>query len=680
MLLRRPDVQVDSKYSNLTPLNSLAKNLTAENVDQVRACMQQLLSYGASPNSIDQSEMTPLHHVLRNKKIPAAKQELVQMFLAHPELDIDSYRNGQVRQLLQQQYPELQLPAQRETNPDGEIDGERLLRTLRDGDEAQFVQLLSEHQLNLSNRDNQRNAKQEQYLPLLHESIKRGKQRPFEALLKTEIDINKCPPGVVTPPIELAVIWGNWRALEQLLQHKELKISPRASLLNAVISRLEEPPLDDFCDHQICFELLLASDQVNINEADASGQVPLYYAAKYRNEHAMRTLLRHGAYIGSKSVFQELPIQDVSPELLEQHFDSCITTNPQKAGDPSFEIIINFKNLMRQQKPSVGGQQTALGMQQQQQQQLQDEMTPIAYIADSKELRHLLQHPLISSFLFLKWHRLSVIFYLNFLLYTFFTVSIIAHTLLKFHESENHALTALFGLFSWIGIVYLIIRESIQFAMSPLLYFWSVTNLMEIILIILSIFNCIESNYDKETQRVLAVFTILFVSVEFCLLVGSLPVLSISTHMLMLRAVSSSFIKSFAFYSILVLTFSLCFYILFGKQDEKSQQADGHFNTFSVPIEALIKTIVMLTGEFDAGDIKFDSASTYVIFLLFVFFITIVLFNLLNGLAVSDTQVGYPINYSWLACALILLLLLLLPDRPLKPKRSSMAPLCVPTR
>ncbi|EDW58890.2 LOW QUALITY PROTEIN: uncharacterized protein Dvir_GJ17169 [Drosophila virilis] len=642
VLLRRPGVQVDRKYAQLTPLNSLAKNLTAENADQVRACMQLLLDYGASPNVVDQGERTPLHHVLSNNKIRAAKQELVLLFLAHPHLDIDSYRNGQVRQLLQQQYPELQLPPQREAGAAGEIDDERLLRQLRDGDESQFEQLLAEHQLNISDKDNLRNANQERYLPLLFESIKRGKHRALEAILNTGININSKAQGEVTTPLELAIIWGNWRALEKLLQHPELKLAPRSSLLNAVISRLEQP-LDDFCDHQRCFELLLASDRVDINEVDASGQVPLYYAVKYRNEKAVRTLLHHGAYIGTRSTFDELAIQDMSPELLEEHFDSCITTNAQKAGAQNFEIVINYMNLIRQQPaPAQSGKLRAS--------QLEDEMTPIAYIAKSKELRHLLQHPLISSFLFLKWHRLSVIFYVNFLLYTLFTASIITHTLLKFHESEHTALTALFGLFSWLGIAYLIIREIIQLLMAPLLYFWSLTNLMELVLIVLSILTCIESSYDKETQRVLAVFTILLVALEFCLLVGSLPVLSISTHMLMLRAVSSSFSKCFALYSIFVLTFSLCFYILFGKpQDQPDQPAsepsaavnkeeDGHFNTFSVPIEALIKTIVMLTGEFDAGDIKFDSIYTYFIFLLFVFFMTIVLFNLLNGLAVSDTQ------------------------------------------
>ncbi|KAH8261593.1 hypothetical protein KR044_012108 [Drosophila immigrans] len=634
VLLSRPGVQVDRKYGNLTPLSSLAKNLTAENADEVRACMQILLQYGASPNLVDQSEMTALHHVLRNNKIKAAKQEFVLLFLAQPNLDIDSYRNGQVRQLLQQQFPEFQLPAQRDAAADGEIDGERLLRQLRDGDESQFEQLLAEHQLNISERDNLRNATQEQYQPLLVEAIKRGKQRALEAVLRTGININRKPTGEATAPIELSIIWGNWQALQSLLQHPELKVTPSTSLLNTVISRLEEQPLDDFCDHQRCFELLLASEHVNINEADPSGQVPLHYAVKYRNWKAVQTLLHHGAYIGPRSTFKELPIQDMPPELLEQHFDSCITTNAQKAGVQTFEIIINFANLMRQQKANETSRS-----------QMQDEMTPIAHIAESKELRHLLQHPLISSFLFLKWHRLSVIFYLNFLLYTLFTISIITHTLLKFHESDHQALTALFGLFSWIGIIYLIVRESTQFVMAPLQYLCSVTNIMEIALIVLSISTCIESSYDKETQRVLAVCTILLVALEFCLLVGSLPVLSISTHMLMLRAVSSTFLKSFGLYSIFVVTFSLCFYILFGKpqqQEPKNPDAageeEGDFNSFSNPIEALIKTIVMLTGEFDAGDIKFDTVSSYVIFLLFVFFMTIVLFNLLNGLAVSDTQ------------------------------------------
>ncbi|KAH8233336.1 hypothetical protein KR026_007154, partial [Drosophila bipectinata] len=638
-----PKVQVDRKYANLTPLNSLAKNLTADNAAEVRACMELLLRYGASPNSVDQSEFTPLHHVLRNKKVPKTEQQqLVELFLAQPLLDIDSYRNGQVRQLLQTQYPELQLPEP----SSGQLDTDQLQRTLRDGDEEQFLQQLVEYKKNLSSSaDNQRNTNQEEYLALLEESIKRGKQKALEAILDTGVNIN----GAAGKPnqanvIEVAVISGNWQALESILRHPQLHITSKSRLLNSAISRLEEQPYEVYCDYERCFKVLLASHLVDINETDKGGMTPLAYAVKYRNTWAIKELLQHGAYIGAKSKFGDLPIQDIAPELLQEHFDSCITTNGEKPGESSFEIQIDFKNLMRQE----ARESQALSH------SLRDEMTPIAYIAKSKELSYLLQHPLISSFLFLKWHRLSLIFYLNFLIYSLFTASIIAYTLLKFHESEHAVWTGFFQIFSWVGIGYLIVREAIQAMMSPMVYLKSVINWMEIALIVLSICTCIESTYDEETKRVLAVLTILLVSMEFCLLVGSLPVLSISTHMLMLRAVSSSFVKSFALYSIFVLTFSLCFYILFGKppiQDsavphptpspDAETEDEGDFNTFSKPIEALIKTIVMLTGEFDAGDIKFTSIYTYLIFLLFVFFMTIVLFNLLNGLAVSDTQVRY---------------------------------------
>jgi hypothetical protein len=45
----------------------------------------------------------------------------------------------------------------------------------------------------------------------------------------------------------------------------------------------------------------------------------------------------------------------------------------------------------------------------------------------------------------------------------------------------------------------------------------------------------------------------------------------------------------------------------------------------------------MMIGEFDASDMSFDDGS-YFVFLFFVFMMTLVLMNLLNGLAVSDTQ------------------------------------------
>ncbi|KAG6796568.1 transient receptor potential cation channel protein painless [Apis mellifera caucasica] len=78
------------------------------------------------------------------------------------------------------------------------------------------------------------------------------------------------------------------------------------------------------------------------------------------------------------------------------------------------------------------------------------------------------------------------------------------------------------------------------------------------------------------------------------------------------------------------IAFALAFFILF---------KDGGNENFPDPGHSLFKTIIMLTGEFDANDIPFVSHPilSHFVFILFVFLIAIVLFNLLNGLAVSDT-------------------------------------------
>ncbi|XP_053962376.1 transient receptor potential cation channel protein painless [Anastrepha ludens] len=633
VLLCNKGIEVDRPYAKLTPLNTLAKNLTADNQSDVSACIKLLLDYGASPNKPDDREMTPLNYVLKNRKIdPQTKRDLVQFFTSLQDLDVDSFRDGEVRELLRRDYPEVLLPPPQTSG--AEVNFDKLISHLRNSDEEKFVQQFQLYQRSTSERGN--NENEEQKLQLFLESIKRGAHEAFDMLLNHDVNINGVKDGQT--PIQIATIWGNWRALKALLALENLKLRRQDQLLITVIGHLGDEPLYDFVNFQKCFYILLNSERIDVNESDPSGSTPLHYAVKYRNRLVIQELLRHGAYIGMRSAFSDLPIDGMHPEVLEEHFDSCISTNGRKPGDNDFEILINFKNLISHPSSSHAKKLRA--------QNFREEMPPIAFIAESKEHRHLLQHPLITSFLFLKWHRLSVIFYINFLLYFFFALSIITHTILKFRESEHEAITVLFGLFSWIGIIYLLLREITQFVLAPLKYFRSPTNYMEVALIILSIMTCTEPSYTRETQRVIAVFTILLVALELCLLVGSLPVLSISTHMLMLRAVSKSFIKSFALYSIFVITFSLCFYILFGKPSEGSEGANGadaanyggEFNKFANPFTAVIKTIVMLTGEFDAGDIEFDTLYSYLIFLMFVVFMSIVLFNLLNGLAVSDTQ------------------------------------------
>ena len=57
---------------------------------------------------------------------------------------------------------------------------------------------------------------------------------------------------------------------------------------------------------------------------------------------------------------------------------------------------------------------------------------------------------------------------------------------------------------------------------------------------------------------------------------------------------------------------------------------------------SLVKTLAMFVGEMDYNDLSFSHWLGYLIFIMFVYFLIIVLMNILNGLAVSD--IGRYIN------------------------------------
>ncbi|CAG4941036.1 unnamed protein product [Colias eurytheme] len=197
-----------------------------------------------------------------------------------------------------------------------------------------------------------------------------------------------------------------------------------------------------------------------------------------------------------------------------------------------------------------------------------------------------------------------------------------------------------------IGLILLIIRELFQLLVSPTRYLQSIENWMEIALIFVTAWIVCYDSAQESTKQQLSAVAILLSSAELVLLIGQFPTLS--TNIVMLKTVSWNFFKFLLWYCILIIAFSLSFYTLFRKDVEEDQIApnpnaaedeeDDDF--FEDPGTSLFKTIVMLTGEFDAGSIKFSTfpVTSHIIFIVFVFMVPIVLFNLLNGLAVSDTQ------------------------------------------
>lgn len=188
-----------------------------------------------------------------------------------------------------------------------------------------------------------------------------------------------------------------------------------------------------------------------------------------------------------------------------------------------------------------------------------------------------------------------------------------------------------------------------QFLFNPRVYITSIENYLEctlIVLVMLILFKVCSESW----HRIFASSTILLIAIEIFLLAGSLPFWSFSCHYVMLRTVTLSFLKSLSLYAIILLAFSLSFFTLLHEStesdetsnilnNENNDEESDDFNKFNSVGLSIMKTLVMSTGEFDVASINFKLNSfSYIIFITYLFIVSIVLLNLLNGLAVSDTQ------------------------------------------
>lgn len=186
-----------------------------------------------------------------------------------------------------------------------------------------------------------------------------------------------------------------------------------------------------------------------------------------------------------------------------------------------------------------------------------------------------------------------------------------------------------------ILIILLLIREIIQGSIQRTEYFkpTQYENYFEISIILLGGFLTIAGKNNKESQHIGA-FVILLSWLQLILLIGKHPKFSVQIEMFLL--VLTNFAKFLFVYSLMIFAFAMAFIVLFNPGDFEGT-SDIKFSGF---FESIFETFVMIAGEFDSSNIPFGNypVTSHLVFLLFVFTIAIVLLNLLNGLAVYDTQ------------------------------------------
>lgn len=652
--------RINVRYGDKNCLHMLMEILPNKNLDQasIAECIKILIENGCSINMPNDKSRTPLFMLFRAPEI-GHKRNLLEHVMKNCEMDVHTYKNKEMLDLFMKNFPNAEPPAPKTNNIDADYMRSLLLQRNEDKFMSSF-KLFKEIETNKhrsqENVQNNSNTFAENCARFLYTAVDENLENVAEYLVDLpdeRIDVNKKPADINhrNGIAHVACSHGNYRILEALFRANpspEVVNEKGKNLLHIATEHFGmDPSRNPSFSYEKCFYLAL--NHCDVNQQDDIGFTPLHYAARYRNDKAVIELLKKGSYIGTESFLnKETPIDNMSYEALETYLNDCITTNTRRHGDEEQEVKISYNFLMAPKKNS---------------EEFGPEIAPLENIALNPELRPLIRHPVLSSFLFLKWSKLALLFHANLAMFLLFMLSLIYYIVLcqslTPDEQKESFLFHLVKVSSVICIILLALREIFQFILSPMNYVRSIINYFEVTLIFLGIFLILEHNQGENANdvhlRILRAVTILFAAYEFLQLIGSLPYLSISTHMVILKKVALTFFKSLLPYSILLLSFALSFYSLFGgnakqgadenstakndgKESEKEEDEDV-FNSFGYPGIAIIKTFVMLTGEFDASALALQRNSAYsIIFLLFVFLITIVLFNLLNALAIDDTQ------------------------------------------
>lgn len=644
VLLETHRLYVDQKFEDRTALYTLFEQIDGDNWEPTFECIKLLLKYHANINTTDENSTSAIALLVRGKD--AWRKEILKYCLENYKVNVD-FRRNQARKAIETNFPGTHIPS----HDMDTVTVDTLRNKLNAGSEEGFLkeyeQFCSQNGASALGEDDCKD--------LLAAAVFLGKLRAAQRLVQAQTIQGKFAgnPAVLSGLLAKCCNRGNVQVLEWLLTiipDHEVGLVNENPLLSLLVKQIDVYKDKNKCPFFKIMKILLNDPRTEINRADEKRCTALHYAVKYKISHALELLLAKGAYIGGEDLFGDLPITEMDSFLLEKHLDSCVTSNDRKPGDDDYEVKISFANFMppaRRTNPSQPGLVPLKG------QPYEDEMGPILRMAQSSDKKRFLRHPVISSILLLKWLKLISFFYINLAICTVFFVSFTMYVVFCYGRDDAPFKVLAYGL-SLTGWIYLIIREMMQFLLNIRVYVRSMENGMEVLLIVATGL-VLTREFGDENRRIASALVILLSALEFTLLIGTLPVLSISTHMVMLKTVSKNFLKCLVLYSIILLAFAFSFYTLFrtagGAQNAETNgdkagaaatdangDDDDQFNQFGEVPLALMKTAVMLTGEFEAANIKFQQSSlSYFVFALFLFFVSIVLFNLMNGLAVSDT-------------------------------------------
>ncbi|PSN50828.1 hypothetical protein C0J52_03241 [Blattella germanica] len=259
-------------------------------------------------------------------------------------------------------------------------------------------------------------------VPLLHMAAKRGNLEQLNVLLSTDrIDLNIkdcCQRTALHCLARLSVT--RQEEVQGLQQSLALILEGECSTSRMIdLDATDEwgntaLHVASRCGNSEMVDILLRNG-ASINAMDGCGETALHIAARDGNQDTVVTLLKHGADL-MFTKFRQPPLAQIDRGTLRRFFDECLETNDKAPQHQDFRLTFNYNFLA----PSSSNKDKKPG----------SEMPLLLYISQDRRLRHMLKHPIITSFLYLKWSHARIFFYFNLLFCAIFLGFLTAHVIL----------------------------------------------------------------------------------------------------------------------------------------------------------------------------------------------------------------------------------------------------------
>jgi len=510
-------------------------------------------------------------------------RKCTERMLKHPSAErlyLDYYpgdRESTVREIIMEMYPELQPfpPASLMESQQPSNIHNNLLAALQHNKYEEFLKYLSQTKPTL--------WYDEPYHSNLIEIACQMKDRKdfVKILLDKGADPNIKNHVTGMPLLHATVRSGNVEVLQLLLKKEgidtSLKDNEKRTILHwlAGVSERSEGDKEKIKE---CIHILLDSASIrkeDIDDQDSLGKTPLYITVESEFRDRAKLLLSKGADVRVFESGSKILLSD-SVAIVNEILDDCLEDNKKPLTSKDLQLKLNYQSLMY----------------------------IVPRIAKSELHRELLTHPVMSTFLSIKWRKVRLIFFHYLGLYVIFLFLLTAYILLSepnntvndgsaasnttgplsFNESNitsdindrnftselNNSSLDLLKKFLMTSWFLLTLCEVQQLFVHRWVYVRSLENWLEVLLIISTFISCSGLEVSAELKLHLSAVTLFLGWSVLLLMSGRLPQLSVKKEML--RTVCLTFLKFMACYVTLLIAFALSFYILFKGSSKKRRR------------------------------------------------------------------------------------------------------------